>query len=136
MEIDALINVLLSMGVPGVLIAILIFFLYKYAPRFIDAYKKAKESEQQAFADRQREYREQSERIVEVATKSALAVENNSNALERNSAIHQKVIAAFEKTEAALTGLLESFKAHDKRTEDMNVDVKRILENARKGAAE
>jgi len=136
MELDTIINALLSMGVPGVLIATFLLALYKYAPKAIEAYKKTKEIEQQAFTERQREYREQSERIVEVATASTIAIEKSSSALDHNSKVNEAVISALGKIDTSLSNLIDSFKTHDRRTEEMNVDVKRILENARKGAAE
>ena len=134
MEIDTILNMLLSMGVPGVILAVVIWLAHKFVPKAIDAYKTAKESEQQAFHTRQREYRDQSEKSIEVATSSAVALENAFRVIEQNTTTHNKVISTLNALEISMTNLGESFKAHDRRSEEIHVDVKKILEHARKRA--
>ena len=121
---DAILNILLSMGIPGLITASVIYLANKFVPVFIKVYKDSKESEQT-----------QTKQIIEVATKASIsnervsiAIEQNTKALEQNNTVNREVVSN-------LQALNESFKIHDKRSEDINVDVKKILENVRKSGA-
>ena len=135
MEIDSLVNVLLSMGIPGVILVIVIYLTKTYVPKALDTYKNVKESEQKAFSDRQKDYKEQSDKIVEVATASKVAIEYATNALSHNSEVNSAVVNSLSEMQKAFSALSENIKAHDKRAEDMNVDIKKILENARRAGS-
>jgi len=132
MEIDAMLNALLSMGIPGIVFVTIIILARTYAPKVIEAYAKAKETEHQALADRQREEKEQSEKIIEVATTSSIVVKTASDALEENIKVNQEVISALESMETALINLNTTFKDQEKDAEEIKIDIKKVLENTRK----
>lgn len=120
-EAETIINMLLSMGIPGVILAVAIYLTHKIVPKAIKTYKETKEKEH-----------EQIQKMVEVATKASIsnervsvAIEQNTKALEQNNNVNQEVVSN-------LKALSESFRAHDRRAEEINVDVKKILENARR----
>lgn len=132
MEADAIINILLSAGIPGIVLAVLVYLSHKFVPMFVKAYKDAKEKEQTGIIERQRQHEEQMQKMVEVATKASvsnervsIAIEQNTRALEQNNNVNQEVVSN-------LKALNESFKSHDRRAEEINIDVKKILENARR----
>jgi len=132
MDADAIINILLSAGIPGIALAVLLYLTHKFAPVFVKSYKDAKEKEQISFAERQKQNEEQMQKMVEVATKAgisnervSIAIEQNTKALEQNNNVNQEVVSN-------LKALHESFKSHDRRAEEINIDVKKILENARR----
>ena len=121
MDAETIINILLSMGIPGIILAVVIYLTHKFVPVFVKAYKDAK-----------RQQEEQTQKMVEVATKASIsnervsiAIEQNTKALEQNNNVNQEVVSN-------LKALNESFKSHDKRSEEINIDVKKILENARR----
>ena len=132
MEIDTMLNALLSMGIPGIVFVTIIMLARTYAPRAIEAYSKAKEAEQKALADRQREDKEQSDKIIEVATTSSIVVKAASTALEECSKANQEMVSALETMETALNNLNAVFKDQKKRSEEIMIDIKKILENTRK----
>jgi len=132
MDADAIINILVSMGIPGLIVASVIYLANKFVPGFIKAYKEAKENEQVSFAEQQKQHEEQTRQIIEVATKAnisnervSIAIEQNTKALEQNNNVNREVASN-------LKALNEIFKEHDRRSEEINVDVKKILENVRK----
>ena len=125
MDADTILNMLLSFGFPGIVVAVLGLLIKKYAPDMLKAYKEAKATEQKAFNERQKKYEQQTEKIVEAATASTIAVDRSTSVIEQAGRINQEVIAA-------LSNFNASFRDHDKRTEEINVGVNKILENARR----
>ena len=132
MDTEAIINILLSMGIPGIIIACVIYLTHKFVPEVIKLYRDTKENEQKAFAERQKQYEEQTKQIVEVATKANISNERVSAAIEQNTKALEQINSVNREVASNLKELNEIFKIHDRRSEDINVDVKKILENARR----
>ena len=123
--VDTILNALLALGVPGIFLAAALYLANKHVPKMIEAYKSAKQAEQKAYAEAQREHKQQIEKIIEVATASSLAVQQSTKAFEQNSDVNRSIIATLNAIEKSLNNF-------DRRTEEMTIDVKKILENARK----
>jgi hypothetical protein len=139
MTVEAIINVISSLGLP---IGIIIFFgwlVVKYLPKGIEAYTKAKAVEQEQFKERQKSYAEQSERIVQIAADSTSATAQATMMLEKNVAVIEEVKKALEcnsignkEVLGALTAMGKMFNAMNGRFDEISGNTKLILENARK----
>ena len=132
MEAEALTNLLLGMGVPGIVIIVVVWLTKTYAPQAIKVYQAAKEKEQEAFQKRQDDYRQQSERIVEVAATATEAIKQATAVMEQNREASQAVISGLASIEKTLAFVRENFANHDRLTENVRDDVKLVLENSRK----
>jgi len=122
---------LLAAGIPGVALALFLLLVRKYTPKAIEAYTKAKAAEREDFKQRQEDYRIQSDKIIEVATSSVIAIQQATKAIEHSDTIRHAAKVTLDMTEKALTRLNESVAKHDKRAETVYTDVQRILEHLR-----
>ena len=52
--VDAILNAMLALGVPGIFLATVLYLANKHVPKRLEAYKTAKQAEQKAYADAQR----------------------------------------------------------------------------------
>jgi len=132
MELDVLINLLLSLGPWGVFTAAAIWILRSLAPRVIDSYRNIKAAERKAIDESLENYRMQSEKVIEIATSAVYTVDKATTAIGNSTEVHAAVVAALKSLEAALKNLNNDFRAHDKRAEAINNDVGKILENTRR----
>ena len=132
MEAEALTNLLLGMGVPGVITIVVVWLTKTYAPQAIKAYQTAKEKAQEAFDRRQNDYNKQSEKLVEVATTAIEAIKQASTVMEQNKEVSQAVIVGLASLEKTLDFVRENFAKHDNLTENIKDDMKLILENSRR----
>ena len=132
MEGEALINLLLGMGVPGVVLIVVSWLTKTYVPKALEAYKAAKEKEQESFRKRQEDYHEQSEKIVAVATASNIAIDRATLVMEENVKAAQAVVAGLASMEKTLSFIRENFAKHDDLTNDINLDIHKMLENIRR----
>jgi hypothetical protein len=138
-EIDKAADLIERIGFwPFCVLAILLVVLYlskNQAPKMIDAWTEAKKREQEAFlkaqeeeqassAKRQAAYEAQSASMIELATKSEIALNKMLEVVQHNS----EVLSATTQTLSALAADIE---AHDRRAEDINVGVKQVLEHLR-----
>ena len=131
METDAILNLLLQFGTPGIIVTIVIILFRKYFPKALETYAKAKETEQKSFVDRQRQYQETSDKMIEVATQSNLIIDQNNQAMNRNSEIISKVVPALESFEKTQTNMIETLARQDKRAEEINIGIQKTLEHVR-----
>ena len=134
MDIDALLDILLAMGFPGVITVTIVLAVRAYAPKMIEAFKTSKAAEQQAFVEGLKEYQAQAEKITEVATASRIAIEQATNALRQNSDANQAMQLNLTAVEKALGTLNDSFVNHDRRAEAINVEVQKLIEGSRREA--
>ena|GEM_PF-3827364 len=132
MEIDSIINVLLSMGVPGVAVATAVFLSYRFIPKAIEAYRNAKAEELAAHKEMQHESMAHAEKIIEVAAKSTMAIEQTTRVMEHNSDVNTAAVSALSALESAFKEMSELFKGHDRRSEEINVGINRVLESVRR----
>jgi len=100
MDIDSIMNVMMS-AESSLFLIIIVVLVRTYVPKIIAAYTKIREDDRTSYEKMQREYKEQSDKIIDVATTSAIALERAAQALEHNSGVTQSIITTLGTIEAA-----------------------------------
>ena len=131
MDIKVLVDTFATLGIGGFLVVIMALAAWKIAPAAIAAYKEAKKTEQEAFAERQKAYEAQSAKMIETAAQYGAIAEKNSSVIQQNTKAFETLTAKMEADTKAMVDLNARFIDHDKRAEKMNIDIGKILENVR-----
>jgi|GEM_PF-2725631 len=119
-DLNGLLNIAQSVGIPALFALVLLWLGMRYIPKFLDAWLLSK-----------RELAEQATRTVEVAARSEVALRQSSEALERNAEASERMVGSLDNINVSMTALANTFSAHDKRAEQMNVGIHQILEYSR-----
>ena len=146
MTAETALNIFSSFGFPMATLIFIGFIFYRFLPKFIEAYKQSTNKQQQAYAESQNKYNEQSDKIIKIGMDSALGLEHVSQALNQNSEvnlkmitkhseINEKILKALSTMETNMTNFSvqlsnhdKRLELHDKRAEHLHSDVSRILE--------
>ena len=134
-EIVSVADVVKELGIPALIIVVLLCVLWKAVPAMIKARQDAAAKQQEYYAQRQKQYDEQMSEVIRIAERSAQAIaasntiiENNTEAIKQNTAIHDKVIEALTRDYEETQSIQSSLSLHDGRAEKIHHDVSRLLE--------
>ena len=130
-EFEMMANAIATLGVGGFIIVGVGIAAWKIAPKVISAYQEAKKAEQTAFAERQKAYEAQSEKMIETAAKYGDIAEKSLGVIAQNTKAFEVLTAKMEADTKATIDMTARWTEHDKRAEKMNIDVGKILENVR-----
>ena len=133
-EIVSLADTVKDIGIPALFFLVVIYIMFKVVPKVIKSKQEADAKQQEYYTQRQKQYDEQMGEIIKVAEQGTQAVrmantiiENNTKAVEQNTAMHNKVIEAltrdFEETQKIQTQLI----SHDARAENIQYNLRQLL---------
>jgi hypothetical protein len=131
-DVNVLIELAQKVGIPALFALVLLGLGVRYIPKILDTWLTSKTEQQRAGDERRRVSEEQADKIIEVAARTELALQQSSGVIARNTEVSENVAAAFSVMFGALDGLTAGIRAHDKRAEEMNIGIHQILENARR----
>ena len=136
-EIVSLADTVKDIGIPALFFLVVIYVMFKTVPEVIKSKQEADAKQQEYYTQRQRQYDEQMGEIIKVAEQGTQAVlranviiENNTKAVEQNTAMHNKVIEALTRDLEETQKIQTQLSSHDKRAETMHHDVGRLLERS------
>ncbi|MDR3278108.1 MAG: hypothetical protein LBT12_04985 [Oscillospiraceae bacterium] len=131
-DVNILIELAQKVGIPALFALVLLGLGVRYIPKILDAWLTAKTDQQRAGDERRRAAEEQADKIIEVAARTELALQQSSGVIAHNTEVNERVAATFGVMLNAIDELAKSIHEHDKRAEEMNIGIHQILENARR----
>ena len=132
-EISAVAQIVKEIGIPALFFIVLIYLCFKIVPNLVNMWQKNQQEQRVHYNNRQEQYDEQMNVIIKVAeqgnqviARSNELIALNTEAIKSNTTIHEKVSSALSRDLKALQGLTEDIKSHDKRAENIAVDIAKI----------
>ena len=119
-DVTSLLQIAQSVGIPALFAVVLLGLGIRYIPKFLDAWLLTR-----------REISEQAMRVVEVAARSEVALRQSSEVVERSAVAGEQIVVAIDNLGVSIDALAKQIVAHDRRAEEMNVSIHKILENLR-----
>jgi hypothetical protein len=129
---DSLLAIAQRVGIPALFALVLLGLGARYLPRFLDAWLAATAERQRGDDERRKTAAAQTDRIIEVAAQTELALRQSAEVIARNNEVVGAVTGTFGALTGAVEKLAQGLREHDLRAQDMNVGIHQILENARK----
>ena len=138
-EIISLSDIVKDIGIPALFFAVIIYIAFKTVPSAIKSKQEADMKQQEYYTQRQKQYDEQMREVIRVAEQSVHAIarantviENNTEAIKQNTAMHNKVVNALTRDYEEIQEIQKGLSRHDGRAENIHRDVTRILERSSK----
>jgi shikimate kinase len=98
MTIEAISKLISDHGISVCIVTVIFFMLWKGVPKiynqWLEVYKETKRQEQEAFAERQRLYREQTERIITACDRANEVIAQNNEVMRHVTTVIASVIGA------------------------------------------
>ena len=124
-----------DIGIPSLFFAIVLWICFKTVPDIVKFKRESDIKQQEYYSQRQKTYDSQMQILIKVAeqgnqviTRSNYIIEQNTEAIKQNTAMHTKVIDALGWDLKALESLSADLKAHDNQSQKIYHDVSRILD--------
>ena len=148
-ELVTLSGLLEKFGIPVIMLMVVLYFVIKYVPDFLEMKKEehkagliAKQEQLEYYQNRQESYDDQMKIIIKVAEQSSQmigqasqvimqsseVIRMNTEAIKNNTMMHDKVVTALGNDLEALRLVCSNLKEHDQRAEQINNGVLKLLE--------
>lgn len=141
-DVITLVDAVEKVGIPILFFLVALYLIFKCYPDYMEARKKERDHELSTHDEIRKMYNKQYETMTHVAEQSnqmvgqatqviAQATEvirMNTEIIKANTDAHKAVKDALSRDLEALHTLDEDIKSHDKRAEEINTNVKRLLD--------
>ena len=134
-ELKTIIDILKQIGLPMLIVVVLLYICFKVAPDMLKAWQKARNDQQEHNNNRQKHYDDQMGVLLKVAEqgnqvigRSNTIIEQNTEAMKNNTAVHEKVVDALTRDLEELRALRVDVKEHDERTRAIEISMAQVCE--------
>jgi len=136
---EGMIALITDAGVTVAFMAGILVLGVKYIPVIARMWQDDREEQKRYYQSRQKEYDRQMDVIAGLLKQGNAALERSNEVIRRNNDVieadtrmHEKVINVLDRDVENLTILKESFEKHDRRAENMNIELIKMNETIKK----